>query len=128
MFFTPARNAVLPDIVPRRDLLAANTLDETTQGTLDPIAYLVGGAIIAGLGVRFGFGVDSITFQSPKNCCNNESAACGSHRRASAEDSRTRALICLNSGVPAASHHSNKAASVVVTVAPAESIRRKAVA
>ena len=62
VFFTPARNAVLPDIVPRRDLLAANTLDETTQGTLDPIAYLVGGAIIAGLGVRFGFGVDSITF------------------------------------------------------------------
>lgn len=62
VFFTPARNAVLPDIVPRHDLLAANTLDETTQGALDPIAYLMGGAIIAALGVHIGFGVDSVTF------------------------------------------------------------------
>ena len=62
VFFTPARNAVVPDIVPERQLLAANTLDETTQSGLDPIAYLVGGALIAALGVRIGFGVDSLTF------------------------------------------------------------------
>jgi DHA3 family macrolide efflux protein-like MFS transporter len=62
VFFTPTRNAVLPDIVPERSLLAANTLDETTQSGLDPIAYLVGGALIAALGVRIGFGIDSLTF------------------------------------------------------------------
>jgi MFS family permease len=62
VFFTPARNAVLPDIVPRRELLAANTLDETTQSALDPVAYLIGGALIAALGVRVGFGIDSLTF------------------------------------------------------------------
>lgn len=62
VFFTPTRNAVLPDIVPERELLAANTLDESTQSGLDPIAYLVGGALIAALGVRVGFGVDSLTF------------------------------------------------------------------
>jgi MFS transporter, DHA3 family, macrolide efflux protein len=62
VFFTPARNAVVPDIVPRRQLLAANTLDETTQSALDPLAYLVGGALIAALGVRVGFGIDSLTF------------------------------------------------------------------
>lgn len=62
VFFTPTRNAVLPDIVPEHELLAANTLDETTQSGLDPIAYLVGGALIAALGVRVGFGIDSLTF------------------------------------------------------------------
>jgi MFS transporter, DHA3 family, macrolide efflux protein len=62
VFFTPTRYAVLPDIVPDDDLLSANTLDETTQSGLDPIAYLVGGALIATLGVRAGFGIDSVTF------------------------------------------------------------------
>ena len=41
--------------------------------------------------------------------------------------SRTNALICLNWLVPAISHHSNRAASVVVSVAPPESIRASAV-
>jgi len=62
VFFTPTRYAVLPDIVPEHELLAANTLDETTQSGLDPVAYLIGGALIAALGVRAGFGVDSVTF------------------------------------------------------------------
>jgi len=62
VFFTPTRYAVLPDIVPEHELLAANTLDETTQSGLDPVAYLVGGALIAAVGVRAGFGIDSVTF------------------------------------------------------------------
>lgn len=62
VFFTPARNAVVPDIVAGHELLTANTLDETTQSALDPVAYLLGGAVIAVLGVRAAFGVDSITF------------------------------------------------------------------
>lgn len=41
--------------------------------------------------------------------------------------SRTNWLICLNSGDPARWHHSNKAASVVVSVTPEESIRLRAV-
>ena len=39
----------------------------------------------------------------------------------------TIVLICLNSGVPAARVHSNSAASVVVTTAPAVSRRRSAI-
>jgi MFS family permease len=62
VFFTPTRNAVLPDIVAEHELLTANTLDETTQSALDPVAYLLGGALIAALGVRAGFGIDSLTF------------------------------------------------------------------
>jgi len=61
-FFTPTRNAVLPDIVAEHELLTANTLDETSQSALDPVSYLVGGALIAALGVRAGFGIDSVTF------------------------------------------------------------------
>ena len=45
----------------------------------------------------------------------------------SGASSRTSRLICLNSGVPATRHHSNRAASVVVSVAPDESIRPSAV-
>ena len=40
--------------------------------------------------------------------------------------SLTSWLICLNSGEPARPHHSKRAASVVVSVAPAESMRRRA--
>ncbi len=61
-FFTPARYAVVPDLVPRGELLAANTLDETTQGALDPVAYLAGGALIAAVGTSSGFAIDGLTF------------------------------------------------------------------
>jgi MFS family permease len=62
VFFSPARYAALPDIVPRQNLLDANTLDETTQGAMDPLAYVAGGAIVAVLGVRLAFGIDALTF------------------------------------------------------------------
>ncbi len=62
VFFTPTRYAVLPDIVPNRSLLTANTFDETTQNALDPLAFLAGGAIVAALGARLAFAADSVTF------------------------------------------------------------------
>lgn len=62
VFFTPTRYAVLPDIVPHRSLLTANTFDETTQNALDPLAFLAGGAIVAALGARLAFAADSVTF------------------------------------------------------------------
>ena len=62
VFFSPARYAVVPDIVPRENLLDANTLDETSQGALDPLAYVAGGALVGVLGARLAFGVDSLTF------------------------------------------------------------------
>jgi len=62
VFFQPTRYAVLPDIVPRDRLLHVNTLDETTLGALDPLAYLAGGALVAAVGVQLAFGVDALTF------------------------------------------------------------------
>ena len=62
VFFTPARYAVLPDIVAPSQLLQANSLDETSQSALDPVAYLVGGALVAAMGVRVSFSLDALTF------------------------------------------------------------------
>lgn len=62
VFFSPARYAALPDIVPRGDLLSANTLDEATQSVLDPVAYAAGGALVAAAGARTAFRVDAATF------------------------------------------------------------------
>jgi MFS family permease len=62
VFFTPARCAVLPDIVAPSQLLQANSLDETSQSALDPVAYLVGGALVAAMGVRISFSLDALTF------------------------------------------------------------------
>ena len=62
VFFAPARYAVLPDIVAPDQLLQANSLDETSQSALDPVAYVVGGALVAVVGTRFSFSLDALTF------------------------------------------------------------------
>ena len=62
VFFAPARYAVLPDIVAPDQLLQANSLDETSQSALDPVAYLVGGALVAAVGTRVSFSLDALTF------------------------------------------------------------------
>jgi MFS family permease len=62
VFFAPARYAVLPDIVAPDQLLQANSLDETSQSALDPLAYVVGGALVAVAGARLSFTVDALTF------------------------------------------------------------------
>ena len=62
VFFAPARYAVLPDIVAPDQLLQANSLDETSQSALDPIAYVVGGALVAVVGTRLSFSLDALTF------------------------------------------------------------------
>jgi MFS transporter, DHA3 family, macrolide efflux protein len=62
VFFIPARNASLPNLVPNEQLLAANGLVQFTQ-----VAALVGGAALAGYvislaGTNFAFIFDSFTF------------------------------------------------------------------
>ena len=62
VFFTPTRYALLPEVVGRERLLAANALDETSQNSLDPLAYLVAGGLLVAVGMRATFAVDSVTF------------------------------------------------------------------
>jgi transmembrane secretion effector len=62
-FFTPAFEAIVPDIVPASSLAAANSLDQFVR----PIALrlagpALGGALVAGLGVGAAFAVDAASF------------------------------------------------------------------
>jgi DHA3 family tetracycline resistance protein-like MFS transporter len=62
-FFTPAFEAVVPDIVPAADLPAANSLDQFVR----PIALrlagpALGGGLVAGLGTGGAFAVDAASF------------------------------------------------------------------
>jgi Na+/melibiose symporter-like transporter len=62
-FFTPAFEAIVPDIVPASDLPAANSLDQLVR----PIALrlagpALGGAIVGAFGVGAAFGVDCVSF------------------------------------------------------------------
>jgi MFS family permease len=62
-FFTPAFEAIVPDIVPAPDLAAANSLDQFVR----PIALrlagpALGGALVAGVGTGTAFAVDAATF------------------------------------------------------------------
>ena len=62
-FFTPAFEAIVPDIVPASDLPAANALDQFVR----PIAFrlagpALGGALVAGLGSGGAFAVDAASF------------------------------------------------------------------
>jgi MFS family permease len=62
-FFTPAFDAIVPDIVPGRDLAAANSLDQFVR----PIALrlagpAVGGWLVAAFGTGVAFAVDAASF------------------------------------------------------------------
>jgi MFS family permease len=61
-FFTPAFEAVVPDLLPRRDLPAANSLDQFVR----PIALRLAGPLLGGVLVSVGaglaFGVDAASF------------------------------------------------------------------
>ena len=62
-FFTPAFEAIVPDIVPATDLAAANSLDQFIR----PIALrlagpALGGVLVAGLGLGGAFAIDAASF------------------------------------------------------------------
>lgn len=62
-FFTPAFEAIVPDIVPADDLAAANSLDQFVRPiTLRLAGPAVGGALVAGVGTGAAFTVDAASF------------------------------------------------------------------
>jgi MFS family permease len=70
LVFTPAQQAIVPDLVGRDDLVKANSLIRTAQQLIDVIGYSVAGACVALLinwlgplqGTQVAFGVDALTF------------------------------------------------------------------
>jgi DHA3 family tetracycline resistance protein-like MFS transporter len=62
-FFIPAFDAIVPDVVPRTDLAAANALDQFIRPiALRLVGPALGGALVAGLGAGAAFGVDAASF------------------------------------------------------------------
>jgi len=61
-FFFPARNAILPDIVARRELGAANALSSVTWSVMLAFGAALGGVVAGQWGAYPSFVVDSLTF------------------------------------------------------------------
>lgn len=70
MIFTPAQQAVVPDLVDRDDLVKANALIRTAQHLTDVIGFPIAGALVAVLvaqlgplaGAQVAFGLDAVSF------------------------------------------------------------------
>jgi MFS family permease len=60
--FTPARSAVLSNVVRRDELVPANTLDSLTWSTMLAFGALLGGIVAATLGIAQAFFLDAMTF------------------------------------------------------------------
>ncbi len=60
--FTPARSAVLANIVARKDLVTANALDSLTWSTMLALGAFAGGVVAAMFGTRIAFLLDVGTF------------------------------------------------------------------
>ncbi|MEZ4711419.1 MAG: MFS transporter [Caldilineaceae bacterium] len=63
VFFTPARSAIIPNVVPQEGLLAANTLSQTSMVGVRVVGTAAAGVLVGVLGV-FGpaFVIDAITY------------------------------------------------------------------
>ena len=61
-FFFPPRNALLPDLVDRADLGAANALSSATWSVMLALGTALGGFVAGGFGVTVAFAVDALTF------------------------------------------------------------------
>lgn len=61
-FFSPARSATIPATVPEDDLLAANSLSQTSAQLSKVVGPVVGGILVATAGPRAAFAVDALTF------------------------------------------------------------------
>ena len=61
-FFFPARNAILPDIVSRRELGAANALSSATWSVMLAFGAALGGLVAGEWGAQPAFIIDALTF------------------------------------------------------------------
>ncbi len=60
--FTPARSAILANVVPQKDLVAANALDSFTWSTMLALGSFLGGLVAAIFGAETAFVADAATF------------------------------------------------------------------
>jgi predicted MFS family arabinose efflux permease len=60
--FEPAVSAAVPNIVEQEHLVQANTLSRITATVATIVGGLIGGLLVSGLGARFAFGLDAVSF------------------------------------------------------------------
>jgi MFS family permease len=61
-FFYPARTALLPDLVSKKELGAANALSSSTWSVMLALGAALGGLVSGFLGIHWAFVIDSATF------------------------------------------------------------------
>jgi MFS family permease len=61
-FYTPAMNAIMPELVPKDVLLAGNSLRGLAGQFARVVGPLVGGLVVAGAGSPMAFAIDAATF------------------------------------------------------------------
>jgi MFS family permease len=61
-FFFPARNAILPDILTRREIGAANALSSATWSVMLALGSALGGVVAGEWGIYPAFVIDALTF------------------------------------------------------------------
>jgi len=62
LFFLPAKRAVIPEIVPQEQLMAANSLDNASESVAELVGLGLGGALVALLHYPGAFAIDAATF------------------------------------------------------------------
>jgi predicted MFS family arabinose efflux permease len=60
--FTPARSAILANVVARKDLVTANALDSLTWSSMLALGAMLGGLVAAVFGAETAFVADALTF------------------------------------------------------------------
>ncbi|MCB9452642.1 MAG: MFS transporter [Anaerolineaceae bacterium] len=60
--FEPGRNAIVPSLIPREDLVLANTLGSVTWSAMLAGGAIIGGLVAAWFGTAFALVVDAISF------------------------------------------------------------------
>lgn len=70
LFFRPAKEGIIPDIVPEHGLMTANSLSSATDTTIEVLGYPLAGALVGGLagslaggaGIELAFYIDAGTY------------------------------------------------------------------
>ena len=62
LFFVPAKHAIIPELVPADELMAANSLDNASEGVAELAGLAVGATLVALLGYTTAFGIDAVSF------------------------------------------------------------------